>query len=203
MTFAIVPGAGLSSRMGRPKLMIEIGGQSVIELVVAALQAGGVDRVLVAIGPHVPELGPRARAAGADVLALPEQTLDMRATVERGFDWVEQHLRPQPDDSWLLVPADYPILDPMMIRKILAADGGIVIPVCDGRNGHPTRFRWKHVASIRALPAGHGINRFVRDRAAEVCEVPASPDVLVDLDSPEDLVRLSARFHHLLTNVRP
>jgi CTP:molybdopterin cytidylyltransferase MocA len=201
MTFAIVPAAGLSSRMGRPKLLLDLGGRTVIEHVVFALRAGGVDRVLVVVGPHVAELEPLARSAGADVLALPEPTPDMRTTVELGFDWVEQHMRPGPEESWLLVPADHPVMNPDVVRRVLAADGEIVVPACDGRRGHPARFRWRHVAGIRSLPVDRGINAFVREHATEVREIAAGPDVLLDLDTPEDLARLKDHFHYPLTNV--
>jgi len=206
MTFAVVPAAGHSTRMGRPKLSLPLGDRTVLEHVLAALRAGGVEHVLVVVGPHVPELGPLAIAAGADVLALPEPTPDMRATVEHGLDWVERRLGPRSDDPWLLVPADHPVLDPAVIRQVAGSGTTaqpIVVPVFGGRRGHPTRFAWRHAAGVRALHPDQGINAFLRARAAEVLELPvASPHVLTDLNTPQDFARLIAEsFHHPLTNV--
>jgi molybdenum cofactor cytidylyltransferase len=204
MTFAIVPAAGHSTRMGQPKLLLPLGDRTVLEHVVAALRAGGVDRVVVVVGPHVPELAGLAGAAGADVIQLTELTPDMRTTVERGLDRIEEHFRPQPDDPWLLVPADHPTLDAGLVRQVLAVDrSSIVIPVHGDRRGHPTRFAWKHATGIRALPAGQGINVYIRGHAADVYELPVSDcQVLIDLDTPEDYARLVASgFHHPLTNV--
>jgi molybdenum cofactor cytidylyltransferase len=201
MTFAIVPAAGLSSRMGRPKLSLPLGDRTVIERVFATLKAGGVERVLVVTGPHVPEVARLATAAGSDVLTLAEPTADMRSTVERGFDWVEKHWKPSPTDSWLLVPADHPVLDLTVVREVIAAAGEFIVPVCDGRRGHPTRFLWQHAAAIRGLPANVGINTFVRDQSDKVTELPAGQEVLLDLDTPDDWNRLAAHFHYSLTNV--
>jgi molybdenum cofactor cytidylyltransferase len=204
MTFAIVPAAGHSIRMGRPKLSLPLGNRTVLEHVVAALRDGGVDHVLVVVGPHVPELAPLASAAGADVIRLTEPTPDMRTTIERGLDWIEERIRPAPDDPWLLVPADHPTLNAELVRQVLAVEGrSIVIPVHGGRRGHPTRLAGKHAAGIRALSAGQGVNVFIRERADEVSELPVSDaDVLIDLDTPEDFARLVAGgFHHPLTNV--
>ncbi len=205
MTFALVPAAGHSTRMGRPKLALPLGERTVLEHVVAALRAGGVEHVLVVVGPHVPELAALASTAGAHVLQLNEPTPDMRATVEYGLGWIEERFQPASDDRWLLVPADHPTVDAELVRQILAADVGrsIVVPAHAGRRGHPTRFAWKHAAGIRALPAEQGINAYIRTHETDVYELPVTTaEVLVDLDTPEDYARLmSQRFHHPLTNV--
>lgn len=190
---AVVPAAGRSSRMGRPKLSLPLGGRTVLEHVVAALRAGGSGRVVVVVGPHVPELAPLAEAAGAEVCRLAEPTPDMRATVERGFAWLES---PSPPDAVLLAPADHPTLDPAVVRDLCAAlaagpERSIVIPVHGGERGHPALLAWRHVAGIRALPPDRGINAYFRERGADVRELPAaSPGVLCDLDTPADYDRL-------------
>src|SRR5688500_10216452 len=93
--------------MGRPKLSLPLGDGTVLGHLVAALRSGGADRVVVVVGPHVPELASIAEAAGADVLPLAEPTADMRATVEHGLRWAAENLDPPPD-GWLLAPADHP-----------------------------------------------------------------------------------------------
>ena len=196
MIFAVVPAAGRASRMGRPKLSLPLGGRSVLEHVVLALRQGGVDEVLVVVGPHDPELEPLAEAAGAAVLSLAEATADMRATVEQGLRRLEECHHPRPDDAWLLAPADHPALDADVVRQLCEAyaarpSRSIVVPVCDGRRGHPTLFAWRHVAGVRALPDGEGINTYLRSSSGEIQEILASnPAVLYDLDTPEDYERL-------------
>jgi molybdenum cofactor cytidylyltransferase len=192
MIFAVVPAAGHSTRMGRPKLALPLGGRTVLEHVVAALRAGGADRVVGVIGPHVPELLPLAEAAGADVCRLQEPTPDMRATVERGLAWLEEQYSPRSDDAWLLAPGDHPTLDAAVVRELCETYSrdrscSILIPAHDGRRGHPALIAWEHVAGIRELPPDRGINSYFRDHAEEVLRVPvASPGVLCDLDTPED-----------------
>jgi molybdenum cofactor cytidylyltransferase len=195
MTFAVVPACGHSTRMGKPKLALPLGDRTVIEHVVASLRGGGVDRVVVVVGPHVPELIPLASAAGADVLALAELTPDMRATVERGLAWIEERYHPSADDCWLLAPGDHPAFTPAVVRQLLEAARGstcsVVVPVHDGRRGHPALLCWRHVAGIRALPPTDGINRYLRGVANETLEVAVTdPGILANLDTPEDYARL-------------
>src|SRR5438094_500805 len=142
MTFALIPAAGKSTRMGRPKLALPVGGRSVLELVLAALREAGIDHILVVLGPHVAQLAPLAEAKGAYVLQLPEETPEMRVTIERGLDWLQERFRPRPDDFWLLVPADHPTLDAEVVRRLLAArkehpEASLLLPTYQGRRGHP------------------------------------------------------------------
>ena len=58
----------------------------------------------------------------------------------------------------------------------------VFVPTYDGRRGHPTLIGWGHVAGIRQLPKGLGLNAYLRGQPAATLEVPvSSPDVLADL----------------------
>jgi CTP:molybdopterin cytidylyltransferase MocA len=196
MTFAVVPAAGRSTRMGRSKLSLPLAGSTVLQLVVTALRSGGADPVLVVMAPHTPELAELAEAAGASVCRLPEATADMRATVLHGLDWLEERFHPRPDDDWLLAPADHPTLSGDVVRLLrerfrARPNLSIFVPVSGGRRGHPVLLAWRHVEAIRALPAGTGLNVYLRMHADEMVEVPVmSSGVLCDLDTPEDYERL-------------
>jgi CTP:molybdopterin cytidylyltransferase MocA len=168
----------------------------VLEHLVAALRSGGVEHVVVVIGPHVPELAALAEAAGADVCVQPEGTADMRSTVEHGLRWLEDRYHPAPDDPWLLTPADYPALDPAVVRALFETyatrpSRSMAVPVYEGRRGHPTLIAWRHVAGIRAVPLGLGVNAYLRAHTQEIRAVPVtSAGVVSDLDTPEDYERL-------------
>jgi molybdenum cofactor cytidylyltransferase len=196
MIFGLVPAAGKSTRMGRPKLALPLGGRTVLEQVLCILKSAGVERTLVVVGPHVPELIPLAQAAGADVLTLASETPDMRATVEHGLTWISERYHPDDEDDWLLLPADHPALDATVVRQVLAARaavsaGRILIPTFQGRRGHPTLISWQHVAGIRSLPDGEGLNAYLRRQTEVTVELAVnSSDVLLDLDTPEDYQRL-------------
>jgi molybdenum cofactor cytidylyltransferase len=201
MIFAVVPAAGHSTRMGRPKLSLPLGNRAVLECVVGALRAGGVDRAIVVVGPHVPELAALAVAAGADVCSLATATPDMRATVEYGLRWIEVKYDPKPDDWWLLAPADHPTLDPQIVRRLVESAAqsshSIVVPAFRGRRGHPTLLSWRHVAGIGALPADQGINTYLRTQRGETLELDVEREsILADLDTPDDYSRLREQFGH-------
>jgi CTP:molybdopterin cytidylyltransferase MocA len=196
MTFAVVPAAGQSTRMGRPKLALPLAGRTVLEHVVAALRDGGADVVVVVVGPHTADLGAVAERAGASVCRLQAATADMRASVEHGLAWIEERCRPSLDDDWLLAPADHPAVDAEVVRRLRACrasrpEQSLFVPVHNGRRGHPVLLGWRHVAGIRALAAGEGLNRYLRQHEEETVEVPVeSAGVLWDVDTPEDYERV-------------
>ena len=194
--FALLPAAGHSTRMRRPKLSLPLGDRTVLEWVIATLKAADINRILVVIGPHVAELNELAINAGAAALQLNSPTADMRTTIERGLDWIDVNWHPTVDDAFLLVPADHPVLDVQVVRQLVQMQTmtptSILIPTFNGRRGHPTLIGWRHVAGIRALPGDVGLNAYLRAHPEDVREVPvASASILFDMDTPEDYERIT------------
>ena len=106
---------------------------------------------------------------------------------------------PTPCDGWVLVPADHPTLNPLLVRDLIAAwsacPSQIVVPVYDGQRGHPTIFPWSLAEEVVRLPRDQGLNQILRSDPDRVREVPVSdPRVLDDLDTPEELLRLRAEL---------
>jgi CTP:molybdopterin cytidylyltransferase MocA len=200
MRFALIPAGGQSLRMGQPKLALPLGGRPVLAHVIAAFRQAGVEQVLVVVTPRAPELVPIAESAGAAVLVLAADTPSMRETIEVGLTWLEQRFTPQHDHAWLLSPADHPTLEPDVIRQLDQArqahpQYSIFLPSWEGRRGHPALIAWRHVAGMRQHPREEGFNRYFRLQAQHTLEVTVnSPNILCDLDTPEDYAQLQARW---------
>jgi molybdenum cofactor cytidylyltransferase len=197
MIAAIVPAAGRSERMGRPKLILPVGGLSVIAHVTDALRRGGADPVVVVVPPAaVPgasALAAEAARAGGCVVVAEPPPADMRASVERGLDHVAQMAIP-PRAAFLLAPADSPGISAELVARIIARaeaePDAIVIPQAQGRRGHPIALPWSLAAEIRGLPGDVGINALVARHAARVVTLDvADPTALADLDTPDDYRR--------------
>jgi molybdenum cofactor cytidylyltransferase len=182
--------------MGRPKLSLLWRGKTILEHAIAAMTQGGVSVVVVVLGPGETKLRMIAKEAGAEVLELTEPTVEMRDTIQQGLNWIELRYQPNADDGWLLLPADYPKLEKQVVEAILAArqevpTRSIVVPTFKDRRGHPVWIAWSHVAEIWQLPAGVGLNIYLREHAAEAYLLPVtSPSVITDLDTPEELTAL-------------
>jgi molybdenum cofactor guanylyltransferase len=108
MFYAAVLAGGKSSRMGRDKTALELGGRSLLERAIALLDESGAELVLVAGGKHrdaVPDLTPHCGPPGA-VYALLEHIKH-----NYGLD----------GSPLLLIPVDMPLLTPSTLRRLLTA----------------------------------------------------------------------------------
>jgi len=196
-TFGIIPAAGKSRRMGRPKLLLPCGDATVLERVIAAVRTAGVENIVVVTAPRADEIAQLARAAGADVVELAHDTPDMRATCQFGLAWLEARFNPSANERWLLLPADHPTIRADVVSALLHAseqypDKTIIVPTFTGRRGHPTLLSWVHVAGIRGLAADQGLNAYIRLQGATTLEIEwTNEEILRDLDTPEDYERLS------------
>jgi molybdenum cofactor cytidylyltransferase len=199
MIAALIPAAGSSARMGRPKLLLEFEGQSLIGRVVRSLRQGGAERVVVVAPPTDAAEGPavaaEAHRAGADVVVPNTRPAEMRNSIELGLERLARHGTPR---SVLLTPGDYPGITAEVVARLVEHAGRmpdrIVIPSHNGRRGHPIALPWRIAAQIHSLPTGTGVNTLVAQHGHSVVEMDvSSPEIIADLDTPADLLQWNKR----------
>lgn len=194
-TFAIIPAAGLSQRMGQPKLLMPWRGTTVIEAALAAWGASRVDVALVVVGPRGDELARVCERAGAMVEVASEQPADMKASVRIGLRAVERECSPTIDDAWLVAPADMPLLTTALIDSVIASwrddlanrDCPRVARV-GGKSGHPVLFPWNYAGRVFDLPENAGLNALLLNPPLIFVDTLES-GALADLDTPQDFGR--------------
>ncbi|HXT57618.1 MAG TPA: nucleotidyltransferase family protein [Pirellulales bacterium] len=195
-SFAIIPAAGRSVRMGRPKLLLPWGKHTVIEELLAAWRGSRVSQVIMTVHPDDVDLARLGASAGAEIVKVDPPPADMKASVLAGLDYVESKQRPGANAAWLLAPADMPLLTAKLIDRLLAAwqqnlfrnRQEILALSRDGRRGHPVLFPWAIVAAARRLPADAGLNQLLDDFGCR--ELAVDEDAaFVDLDTPADYQR--------------
>jgi molybdenum cofactor cytidylyltransferase len=182
----LVLAAGGSVRMGRPKALLDAGGRTLLAAVVGPHLDAGLDPVVVVLGPEADRIG---REAG-----LPS---DPRVRVVVNPDWAEgmaSSLRAgvaacaaSPAGAVLVALGDQPGVTPERVRTIV---GGwrpgvpLVVPVHEGRAGHPVLFDrslWPELMALRGAVGGREVVRRHWPRAVQVAAPP-----LPDLDTPAD-----------------
>jgi molybdenum cofactor cytidylyltransferase len=195
--FAIVPAAGNSIRMGAPKLLLPMGGETMIERALAAWRTTGVEKIVVVVRPGDQELAIVCRAQNVDVIVPPVAPPEMKDSVQFGLRHIGAKFAPTVEDAWLLAPADMPNLSPRVIHGLISAHRSnrpaVLVPTLGGKRGHPVLFPWTLAAEVYSLQATEGLN-VLRQRHAsrEVpCDwvEPAGALAFGDIDTPEDYQR--------------
>lgn len=97
----------------------------------------------------------------------------------------------------LLFLVDHPLVDSetiaLLVRKV-GADR-IVLPTFEGRRGHPVLFGSAILQEILGLSASQGANIVVHKDPDRIVEVSVnSPGILVDVDTPEDFLKLQSEY---------
>ncbi len=188
--FAVIPAAGLSRRMGQPKLLLPWNSATVIEAVLATWQTSRVNSVvLVSRADDGPLHG---KCQGVELVKADPAPEEMSDSVRLGLQFILDHHQPGDDDCWMLAPADQPLLTVEAINQVLDAHDAtapqILVPEHQGKRGHPTLFPWSVARQVLTLPASGSVRDVVHQLGYRSIPTDA-PSVLCDLDTPEDYRR--------------
>lgn len=191
--YAVIPAAGRSVRMGQPKLLLPWQDSTVIETVLAHWQRSGAERIVVVLHPDDEQLAALCRDHDVEVKIAEPPPPDMKASVRAGLAYLYEAASPEPQDAWLVAPADMPLLTTELIDAVIAAHDparpAIIVPRHGTRRGHPVLFPWPLAAEVSQLPENQGLKALLETHP--VREVPwADAAAREDMDTPEDYRRL-------------
>ena len=187
MIVAVVLSAGESSRMGRPKALLPIDGQTFIERIVAALKQTKVGKIIVILGHN-------ARELEAKISHLPVQILintDYKQGQLSSLQLAVRDLQADADcDGMLVHLVDHPYLAPLlveeMIRRFYETKKRIIVPKFRGRRGHPVIFSHALFDELLSAPMAEGAKAVVNAHRAETLEIDTQEEgIAVDIDTPE------------------
>jgi molybdenum cofactor cytidylyltransferase len=183
---ALILAAGKSERMGRPKALLEYDGSTFLERILNTLTRASVEESIVVLGHHKKEI--LARVALRRWIENPNYESGMTSSIQAGI----QALGPEVEAA-LLFLVDHPMVAPETVEALIAraSAGTVVLPMFQGRRGHPVVFGRAVLDEILALGPDAGANRVVRRDPSRVVEVAVSdPGVLLDVDTPDEFESL-------------
>jgi CTP:molybdopterin cytidylyltransferase MocA len=195
MSVAILPAAGSSRRMGRPKLLLPFKGGPLVAGVVNALLGGGVGEIVLVIAPGDEELQGWARRAGIESAVNPDPGRGMLSSIREGIGALGGATElARRGETLLVAPADLPnlqaetVLD--LLRLMSESGAPIAEPVFHGKRGHPLAIAPWLLPEIDTLDLDVGLRQLRNRHEAELLEM-ATEDagVVQDVDTPEDYER--------------
>ena len=186
-SLAIVPAAGAAERFGGAKLLASVGGDKLLERTIRALLDGGVDRVVVVLGPDAKDIRngvPALEARGVRVATNRRPERGMLSSIQTG-------LREASGDPILVLPGDMPYVEPATVSALVreqAQRGGIVSPRFEGKRGHPVVIPGTLKDEILAAGDGATLHDVLRAHASDRVDLDVyDRGVIRDVDVPSDL----------------
>jgi nicotine blue oxidoreductase len=184
---AIVLAAGAGRRMGGPKALARLGARSLLEAAVAIFERPDVAARVVVLGAEAGRVAAAVRLPPDTTVVVNDRHAEgMLTSVWAGLDAAEA----AGAEAVLLHPVDNPLAGPATVGAVLRAlarGARIAVPSHGGRRGHPAGFARAAWPALRAAPLEGGARTVLAERAEWVVHVPAGPDCLADLDTPEAL----------------
>jgi nicotine blue oxidoreductase len=179
----LVLAAGGGRRLGRPKALLEIGGERLVDRAVRAQREGGVESVHVVQGAETLDV------PGAVVVDNPRWADGLAGSLRCGLQAV-------PGDAVVVMLVDTPGVGGAVVARLVAAyraGAGAVVATYGGEPGNPALIAREHWAEVSSLATGDvGARAFLAahpDLVRRVeCGDIGAPD---DLDTPEDLARFA------------
>jgi molybdenum cofactor cytidylyltransferase len=187
----VVLAAGSSSRMGVNKLVLPLGGTTVLRRAVATASDAGLDPVLVVLG-HEAE---RARAELAGLACTPVVNPDHARGINTSL---RAGIRAVPEGAAgaVVLLADMPFVTAEMVRTVVArfraGDAPLVISCYGEVLAPPTLYGRELFPELGALEGEGCGKRVMKRHRARAVEVAWPEAVLGDLDVPADVERARA-----------
>ena len=191
---AILTAAGESTRMGRPKPLLEWRGTTLVDYQLRALLDGGASEVVVVLGHRSREVQSYIRESGTTAVMNPDYRRGKSTSVKSGLRSVDPSA-----DAVLLLAVDQPRTD-AIIRTVIdahaEADALITSPRYQGHGGHPLVFSASLKGELERISEDRqGIREVFQAHRHEVNEVEIDdPMIRLDLNTREEYEQALERY---------
>ncbi|HEY8732907.1 MAG TPA: nucleotidyltransferase family protein [Candidatus Limnocylindria bacterium] len=187
---AVVPAAGSAERFGGKKLLTLIDGEPLLDRTISALLNGGVDQIIVVVGPDAGELTRDVNAFSDPrvwPVVNPDPSRGMFSSLQTGM--AEAQIKW--GDALVVLPADMPFVQSgtvAILLDVFASRPAIVSPKYQGKRGHPVILPPALREEIRAAEPALTLHDILKRHPDLRVDVDLQDrGVVRDVDRPEDL----------------
>lgn len=191
MLAAVILSGGSSSRMGSPKALLQYQGRAFLEHLLEVTRHPNICARRVVLGVHAEPIV-KAVDLAADEIVINEHW-------EKGqLSSIQLALRSLPPrtSGILLCLIDHPLISAELVNELIqafqATRAPIVLPLYEGRRGHPVIFSAQLYTELMGASLQVGAREVVWAHQKEICEMETNEEgCVLNLNDPEAFSRIS------------
>jgi len=194
-TAVLLAAAGMSTRMGAFKPLIDLGGKPLIDHALDTFESSDIRITAVVTGYRHEEI--EAHLAGRGIFFINNDryaVTDMFTSVKLGLDFLRGRC-----SRVFIMPADIPLVRPFSIETMLRfaarTQPAAVKPTYRGKSGHPLLIDAACIPQLSGYRGAGGLKGALESMGTGVSLLPLpDPGILMDADTPENLAALRRYF---------
>jgi molybdenum cofactor cytidylyltransferase len=188
----LVLAAGASRRLGQPKQLVKIGGRPALHLVVSNAVAVAGYGVTVVLGSQARDMTRLLAHSPASVIINRHWEEGMASSLRFGISSL-----PPATDAVMILLGDQVAITADDLKRLCDAwkgeDSVIAASVYEQRVGVPAIFPRVTFSELLELRGDQGARKVLERNSYRLVRVPM-PNAAIDLDTPEDLARVTERL---------
>jgi molybdenum cofactor cytidylyltransferase len=194
MLAAVILSGGASERMGSPKALLPFQGRPFLDHLLEVTKHPSVGVRRVVLGAHAEPIAKEVALAADEIVINPDWAKGQLSSIQAALRSL-----PERTEGMLVCLVDHPLVTAALISELIArfaaTHAPIVVPVHEGRRGHPVIFSAAVYDELLSAPADKGARAVVWAHAGEVAEVLTDEEgCLLNLNDPETLQRATGRM---------
>ena len=192
---AIILGAGESSRMGRPKLLLPFGDSTMVGTVISQVLASSVEKTIVVLGSNIESHREVIKNYPVEIVNNEQYREGMFSSVKCGLEAV-----PDGADAVMVLLGDQPMIQTeemdQLIESYRDTEKEIAIATHGNKRGHPILFGRKFISEITGYPVEASLRDLLQKHPSEILEIKTGSDrILRDIDTENDY-QFELKHHH-------
>ena len=187
---ALILAAGASSRMGRPKQLLDWKGRPLVRAAADAALEARLDPLLVVVGGAGDEVAHVLAGLPLRIVANPDYAAGQSTSLRAGIAALGNDA-----DAVVVLLGDQPFVSAAIVEQLVAewqaGGASIVAPTYAGQRGNPVLFARAIFPELLNIQGDQGARAVLTaDRARLRLVAFDDPRPLADIDTPEDYERL-------------